>query len=68
MFSPDGTLISASAAPHCGVVGEGGTSEAVADLFSRISEFISVWGDGHVSPLQAKPAVSPEKLASWLVL
>ncbi len=39
---------------------EGGTSETAADLFSRISEFISVWGDGPISPLPAEPVISTE--------
>ena len=37
---------------------KGGTSRAVIELLSRISEVSSVWGDGPVSPLAEEPTIS----------
>ena len=51
MFSPDGTLISASAAPHCGVKRRGKLTE-------RVTERCRVWG-GDVAQLAERRTGTP---------
>ena len=44
MFSPDGTLISASAAPHCGVDGLAGEEKELANLVERLDKASTAYG------------------------